>query len=173
MSMVIKQKAIELMKEYFNNEERFVNHAMQVTAFAEAIVQGEGIEHSFLQQVVTLAGIFHDVGIPAALAKHGTGAGPFQEREGEPIARELMTKLAIRPDILERVCFIVAHHHTREAVDGPDFQVIWEADALVNIPASWGKRDFGQTLPELIELNFQTKTGKELINKWTQDHNLH
>ena len=164
--MDMRKQAVGLMKEHFKNEERYVNHALQVTAFAETIAQKEGIEHAFLNEVITLSGVFHDVGIPVALEKHGTGAGPYQEREGEPVARELMTKLSIRPDILERVCFIVGHHHTRAAVDGLDFQVIWEADALVNIPASWGKRAYEHTLPELIELNFRTRTGRELIQKW-------
>lgn len=172
MSILIREKAIELMKDHFNHGERYVNHALQVTAFAEAIMQGEHIEQAYMQQVITLAGIFHDVGIPAAIEKHGSGAGPLQEREGEPIARALLTKLSVRPDILERVCYIVGHHHTLTAVDGADFQVIWEADALVNIPAAWGKRVFEQTLPELIDLNFRTRTGKEIITKWAQQENL-
>jgi len=172
MSSLIREQAIILMKEHFNNGEWYVNHALQVTAFAETIMHNEQMESPFTQQVITLAGIFHDVGIPAAIEKHGSGAGPLQEKEGEPLARALMTALSIRPDILERVCYIVAHHHTLSAVDGPDFQVIWEADALVNIPNSWGKRAYEHTLPELIELTFRTRTGTELITKWARENSL-
>lgn len=172
MSSLIREKAINLMKEHFKNGEWYVNHALQVTAFAETIMHNENMESPFAQQVITLAGIFHDVGIPAAIEKHGSGAGPLQEQEGEPLARALMTVLNVRPDILERVCYIVGHHHTLSAVDGPDFQVIWEADALVNIPNSWGKRAYEHTLPEMIELTFRTRTGKELITKWARENNL-
>jgi hypothetical protein len=168
---LIREEAIEVMKEHFKKEERFVNHALRVTEFAESITRGEGIEHDFFRQVITLAGIFHDVGIPVALEKHGTSAGPYQELEGEPVARNLLTRLEVRPDILERVCYIVRHHHTHAAVDGLDFQVIWEADALVNIPNWWGRRTSEHTLPEVIELNFRTATGKALITQWARESN--
>jgi len=160
------------MQKHFLGGEWYINHALQVTSFVEQIVQGEGVGDVYVQQVTLLAGVFHDVGIPAALEKHGTGAGPYQEKEGEPIARDLLARLGVRPDILERVCYIVAHHHTHAAIDGLDFQILWEADALVNIPTAWGKRTFEHTLPELIEINFRTSTGRSLILQWAKEHNL-
>ena len=33
---------------------------------------------------------------------------------------------------LERVCFLVGHHHTFAGVDGPDWLILLEADYLVN-----------------------------------------
>ena len=82
------------------------------------------------------------------------------------MARALLGELAVRPDILERVCYIVGKHHTIDAVDGLDFQVIWEADALVNIPNGWGKKDYGCSFTELVDINFRTKTGRDLIIAW-------
>lgn len=74
--------------------------------------------------------------------------------------------------MLELVCYIVGHHHTLTAVDSLDFQIIWEADALVNIPAGWGKKAYDRTLPELIEQNFRTVMGRELITKWGTEQGL-
>ena len=158
------------MKRHFGPEDRYVDHALRVTRFAEKIMAGEGIDDSFDTTVIVLAGILHDVGIPVAMAKYGSGAGPLQEREGEPVARALLSELAIRPDILERVCYIVGKHHTIDAVDGIDFQVIWEADALVNIPNGWGRKDYGCSFTELVDTNFRTKTGRDLITAWGQQN---
>ena len=165
-----KNRAIGLMKRHFGSEDRYIDHALRVTRFAEEIMAGEGITEPFATTVVTLTGVFHDVGIPVAIAKHGTGAGPFQEREGEPVARELLSELGVRRDIAERVAYIVGKHHTKEAVDGLDFQVIWEADALVNIPNGWGKKDYGCSFTELVDANFRTNTGRDLINTWGQQN---
>jgi HD superfamily phosphodiesterase len=127
-----REQAIEKMKEYFN-EKRFIEHTLKVLGRAEQICEGEGIENPFVREVATLGSIFHDIGIPEALRKHNSMDAPFQEQEGPAVARKLMAEVGVRPDILERVCFIVGHHHTAGQVDGVDFQVIWEADFIVNI----------------------------------------
>lgn len=163
----MKAKAIKLMQEYFQDE-RFINHALAVTDFAEQIAVKEKVSSAFMQQVITLAGIFHDVGIPAAVKKHGSGAGPWQEIEGGPIARDLLQKLNVRSDIRERVCYIVRHHHSPEYIDGLDFQILFEADALVNIPNRYrsGKLIEPQELEKLIEQAFRTAAGTALIREW-------
>lgn len=161
-------QAIEAMKEFFGPDERWVNHCLEVLGFARQILDGEGIIDDYVRDVVCLSAIFHDIGIPRALEKHGSAAGPLQEKEGEEIAREILTRLETRPDILERVCYIIGHHHTREAIDGADFQLIWEADALVNIPAAWGRVEQKLTLAVRIEQDFRTATGKKLIEEWAR-----
>lgn len=52
----------------------------------------------------------------------------------------LLGEIGARSDVLERVCHIVGHHHTREAVGGPDFQIFWESDALLNIPRKFERQ---------------------------------
>jgi hypothetical protein len=32
-----------------------------------------------------------------------------------------------------RICFLIGHHHTYTKIDGPDFQILVEADFPVNI----------------------------------------
>lgn len=162
-------EAIEAMKQFFGSDERWVHHSLEVLGFARRILDGEGLKDSFTNDVVCLSAIFHDVGIPRALEKHGSAAGPLQEKEGEEIAREILKGLNIRPDILERVCYIIGHHHTREAIDGVDFQVMWEADALVNIPIAWERVEHKGPLVERINLDFTTSTGKALIEKWARE----
>lgn len=163
----MRERAIKLMQEYFSDQ-RFIDHALAVTSFAEQIAAGEQVISLFVQQVITLAGIFHDVGIPVAVKKHGSGAGPLQEEAGEPVARQLLQQLGVRPDIRERVCYIVRHHHSPEFIDGLDFQILFEADALVNIPNRWqhGQLREPGAIETQIQETFHTATGTAFIRQW-------
>ncbi|MGI6358325.1 MAG: HD domain-containing protein [Bacillota bacterium] len=167
-----RQQALQLMQEYFAPDRRQVQHALQVTQFAERICSGEGVRQPFINRVVTLAGIFHDVGIPEALRLRGTAAGPHQEELGEPIARRLLQSLSTRPDVLERVCYIVRHHHSQEFIDGMDFQALFEADALVNLPNRHRAGRLSQPLRPIIDRIFVTATGRSLIEQWGREEGL-
>lgn len=48
-------------------------------------------------------------------------------------AKGLLEKLDFEDTINSRVCFIVGHHHTYTAIDSIDFQILVEADFLINI----------------------------------------
>ena len=159
----LKSEAIEGMKGYFANE-RFINHTLKVLDQAEKIAEGEGIRGDFTRGVIALASIYHDIGIPESLRKYSSMDAPYQEKEGPAVARGLMAKIGVRPDVLERVCFIVGAHHTKPEVDGIDFQIIWEADFIVNIEEKnlvFEKKD----LPAAIGENVSTPAGKKLAHE--------
>jgi len=137
-----------------------IAHTRQVLDYAEELMAGEGIDDPREREVITLAVILHDVGIPAALRKHGSAAGPYQEAEGEAIAREILARSGYEKEGTERICYLVGHHHTREALDGRDFQILWEADFLVNAR----ELDPAQR-PGAIEENLRTVTGKRLAER--------
>ena len=157
-----REEAIESMERYFGENGRYIEHTHKVLAVAEQILDSEGVNDSFVSDVVVLSTIFHDIGIPEAERKYNSSEAEYQEKEGEPIARELMTALKVRPDILERACYIVRHHHTIDKVDGMDFQVLWEADFIVNIDEKNIVVEKGSE-KKAIDDNFITKTGTELI----------
>jgi len=165
----MNEEALSLMQDYFQ-EQHYIEHALAVANFAAKIIAGEEVNDAYIRQVVTLAAVFHDVGIPAALKKHGSGAGPLQEAEGEPIARHLLEQLGVRPDVRERVCYIVRHHHSPEFIDGLDFPILYEADALVNIPNRYryGQLHGPGELEAVVEQTFCTGTGKALIKQWRE-----
>lgn len=154
-----RQTALDQMKKYFNDS-HMIDHTEQVLGAADAILDGDTIAGEFLRKVVILSCIYHDIGIPEAKRIHGSSDGPFQEKEGAVIARKLLGELEERPDLLERVCFIVGKHHTHESIDGLDFQIVWEADMLVNLKSGYAKPDV--PVGEFIAANFQTKTGQKL-----------
>jgi hypothetical protein len=158
-----RDKAIEKMKGYFNDK-RFIEHTLKVLGRAEQLCDGEHIDDVFIREVATLGSIFHDIGIPEAMKKHNSMDAPFQEKEGPAVARRLMQDMGVRPDILERVCYIVGHHHTADRVDGADFQVIWEADFIVNIDEKNIVID-ADKVESAIEENLKSKTGLALIRE--------
>ncbi len=118
-----------------------IEHTMRVLANAEAILIGVSGDTALgdetalgdrtaLAEVVTLAAILHDIGAPEALRKYGSIDGPYQEKEGPPIARRILEKCGYSGALAERVCFIVGHHHSPEMIDGLDFQILYEADQI-------------------------------------------
>lgn len=74
----------------------------------------------------------HDIGIHICEKKYGSTAGTYQEKEGPSEARKLMTSLGFSKDDIERVCYLVAHHHTYTDDMSPDYRILIEADFIVN-----------------------------------------
>ena len=153
----MKNKVIELMKNHFGSNQKWIIHTLRVLEYVEEIIQGEDIKYPFIKDVVILSAIFHDVGIPISEKKYGNREDKNQEREGEKITRELLDKLNVRDDIKERVIYIVAHHHTSSAIDGPDFEILWDGDLLTNIKE--GRTDTGNYPKERW---FKTRSGEKI-----------
>ena len=74
--------------------------------------------------------------------------------------RPCWEELGDPPAFVERVCFLVGHHHTYTAMDGVDYQALVEADFLVNISEDGMERPAIETVEKQI---FRTAVGKELL----------
>ena len=48
------------------------------------------------------------------------------------MAATFLKALGVDGETVDRVSFLVGHHHTFTGVDGPDWQILLEADYLVN-----------------------------------------
>jgi HD superfamily phosphodiesterase len=163
MLMEIKEMAIERMKRIFGEDIRRINHALKVLRFSEEIMESE-IKKEQFGDIITLTAILHDIGIHEAEKKYNSNSGKYQEIEGPPIARKVMEELNLNKILLERVCYIIGGHHTASKIDGIDFQIIWEADLLVNIEED-GLNKKNTNLKKIIDKNFKTKTGKSIAEK--------
>ena len=148
---------IDALRAHFGPDQRHIDHSLKVLGHAEAIADEEGIEAE-VRRIVFLAALYHDVGIKPALEKFGSSAAPYQEREGAPVAQEILRGLEEPEEVVDRVVFIVGSHHTRAAVDDVDFQIVWEADLLVNIDEQ-GMTERSD-LDEIVEENFVTAAGR-------------
>lgn len=151
-------KVMEEMILYFQGDVRRINHALKVTAFAQLLGKLEGLP-SQEQHILELAAVLHDIGIHEAEKKYNSTAGNYQEREGPPIAEAILKKCHVEEEIIPRVSFLVGHHHSYQKIDGSDFQILVEADFLVNIDEDSMKKEIVETV---VKKYFKTAGGIRL-----------
>ena len=75
----------------------------------------------------------HDIGIHLCEEKYGDCNGKLQEKEGPALAQKLLESLDFLQNVSERVQYLIGHHHTYNDIDGIDYQILVEADFLVNM----------------------------------------
>lgn len=136
-----------------------IDHFLKVHAYALTIGACEGLDEKTLH-TLELAAIVHDIACPLCREKYGNTNGKYQETEGIPLTRAFFAGTDVTGEQLERIVWLVSHHHTLRPIDGPDHQILIEADYLVNAEES--------ALPEanirhMDEKVFRTKTGKALL----------
>lgn len=151
---------LEKMIEYFGKDVRRINHALKVYAFASTIGRIDKLKQYEIE-ITKIASILHDIGIPESERKYNSSSGKFQEIEGPPIARNILEKLGTSQAVIDRVCFLIGNHHTYTKIDGPDFQVLVEADFLVNI---YEDEIDGKMVESIKKKYFKTKTGTNFLN---------
>ena len=122
---------LKKMIAYDAGDARRIQHFLKVHAYAALIGREEQLPPD-MQERLEVAAILHDIGIHAAEEKYGSAAGKYQEIEGPAPARALLESLDCEEALIERVCYLIAHHHTYDGVDGLDYQILLEADFLVN-----------------------------------------
>lgn len=152
----MEQLFLEMIK-FFTGDPKRIQHFTKVHSFARLIGLGEKIDDD-TQRILEIAAIVHDVGIKPAEEKHGTASGKYQEQEGPPVAEAILKKLGYPQSIIERVCYLVGHHHTYKDIDGIDYQILIEADFLVNMFES---EMSANAIKSTLDKIFRTKTGKE------------
>lgn len=150
---------IARMIEYEDGCVERVNHFLKVFAFAKTIAEGEGLDRE-TQDVLEAAAVTHDVGIRVCFEKYGSCDGQKQELEGPTIAEKLLPACGYAPAVCARVCYLIGHHHTYVGIDGADYQILVEADFLVNIFENGMAQEAARKIRDNI---FKTKTGRKLL----------
>ena len=121
------------MINYDNGDPKRIQHTTKVHAYASLIGIGEGLDED-TQFILESAALVHDIGIRASEKKYGHQNGKLQEQEGPAVARELLMRLGGFTDQqIERICWLVGHHHTYHVCEDLDYQILIEADFLVNL----------------------------------------
>jgi len=146
---------------YDKGDAKRIQHFIKVHSFAELIGRMEGLDSRTLE-ILRTAAVLHDIGIHAAEEKYGNCSGKYQEIEGPAPAREILSRLTTDEELIDRVCFLIAHHHTYSGVNGSDWQILLEADFIVNAYEDALKADAIRHFRNNI---FKTKSGLSLLNK--------
>ncbi len=146
------------MMDFNRGDPKRIQHLMKVHRFAQLLGHMEGLdEHT--QFVTECAALVHDIGIRPAEEKYGACSGPLQEQEGPAYARPMLEELGLSPADVDRICYLVGHHHTYTAIDGPDYQILVEADFLVNL---YEDQLGPEAVDSALERIFRTRSGKQL-----------
>lgn len=157
---MIVTDAANSMISYFRGDGRRINHFLKVYSFAKTIGESEHLD-SDTQEILEVTALMHDIGIKISEEKYNSSAGKYQEIEGPAPAREILTALGYDPDKIQRVCYLIAHHHTYNQIDGLDYQILVEADFLVNTFEESSSIDSIKTVRERI---FKTESGKQMLD---------
>ena len=140
---------------------RRIAHFLKVYSFAKTIGELEQLD-SRTQEILEAAAVLHDIGIHASEEKYGSSAGNYQELEGPPIAEKILAELSFAKDVQERVCYLIGHHHSYANIDGIDYQILVEADFLVNMHEDAMNEEQIMRIREKI---FKTETGTRFLNE--------
>lgn len=150
---------VSQMVDYERGVPHRVHHFLKVYAFAKVIGEAEGLGERD-QEILQIAAIMHDVGIRPSLEKYGSSAGKYQEEEGPDVARKILSRLDYDPELVERVCYLIAHHHTYGERRDEDLQILVEADFLVNALEENMSREAVEKVGENV---FRTERGKAYL----------
>lgn len=147
---------------YDNGDPKRIQHTTKVHAYAALIGIGEGLDEE-TQFILESAALVHDIGIRASEKKYGHQNGKLQEQEGPAVATELLTRLGgYTEEQIERICWLVAHHHTYHASDDMDYQILIEADFLVNL---YEDNEPTESIRAVRDNIFKTKSGLRMLSE--------
>ncbi|WP_298842978.1 HD domain-containing protein [Clostridium sp.] len=154
-------KINNLIIEMFDFDEgapELIQHFIKVHEFAKLIGDMEEIT-SNVMEILEVAAIVHDIGIKVSMKKYGKCNGKLQEQEGPSYAEKLLNRLEFNKEVIERVSYLVAHHHTYSNIDGIDYQILVEADFLVNL---YENNNDKETIQNTYNKIFKTGAGRKL-----------
>ena len=147
------------MIAYYDDDPKRIHHFTKVHSYARLIGIGEELDDASLY-ILEAAAYTHDIGIRVAEEKYGRCDGKLQEQEGPIIAQKMLSQLGFENYIVERICFLIGHHHTYDNIDGLDYQILVEADFLVNLYED----DAGnRAIDKAYKRIFKTETGKKIF----------
>ena len=139
------------MITYYAADPARIQHFIKVHSFAALIARQEGMDAATLE-ILEAAAYVHDIGIKPAEQTYGSSAGRYQEELGPTPARAQA----------DRVAYLVGHHHTYTNIDGMDYQILVEADFLVNLYEDSVPKAAAQNALDKI---FKTQTGKTICKE--------
>ena len=136
-----------------------IDHFIRVWTYARTIGELENLDRE-TQFVLEVAAITHDIACPLCRVKYGNTNGKYQEEEGIPMVKEFLSDIGIAEEVIDRVAFLVGHHHTFSGIDGIDYQILIEADYIANAT----ENGYGQeSVVNFMQKIMKTEGGKQIL----------
>lgn len=157
-------KVINAAVAYFEKDIRRISHLLKVYGYAKMIGEMEQLD-DFEMECLETAAVLHDIGIKISEEKYHSSAGKYQELEGPAVAETILNKLGFDSKLIERVKYLIGHHHTYDDIKGLDYQILVEADFLVNIDEDNlnCKENCRETIEKIRDNIFKTTTGTKIL----------
>lgn len=146
------------MITYYSGDPKRIQHFVKVHSFARLIGHMEAIPDETLF-ILEAAAYVHDIGIKPAERLYGSCSGKYQEELGPAPAADMLKECGFSPKQIERITYLVGHHHTYRNIDGMDYQILVEADFLVNFYEDDTKAD---AIHHAYEAVFRTVSGRDI-----------
>ena len=138
-----------------------INHLICVWTYAKMIGELEGLDAE-TQFILEAAAITHDIACPLCREKYGNTNGKYQEVEGSIMVREFLADIGLTDKQIGRISYLVGHHHTFTDIDGLDYQILVEADYIVNASENGYSKN---NVRNFMEKNMKTTSGKRITAK--------
>ena len=136
-----------------------IDHFIRVWTYARTIGELENLDRE-TQFLLEVAAITHDIACPLCRVKYGNTNGKYQEEEGVPMVIEFLSDTGIAEEVIDRVAFLVGHHHTFSGIDGIDYQILIEADYIANAT----ENGYGQeNVVNFMQKIMKTEGGKQIL----------
>lgn len=160
-------KLVQSMISHDKGDTLRIQHFLKVHDLSVTIGIGEGLDKETLD-ILEAASILHDIGIHPSELKYGNCAGPHQEELGPGEAETLLNKLneslpsemAYSEKEIDSIKFLIGHHHTYQGIDRIEWQILVEADFLVNLHEDNSPTETIQSVEDTI---FKTSTGLSIL----------
>ena len=132
---------------------------IRVWTYAKTIGELEELDKN-TQYILEVAAITHDIACPLCREKYGNTNGKYQEEEGMSMVRKFLSECGMNDKEIERVAYLVGHHHTFNAIDDIDYQILIEADYIANASENgYSQRNIENSMQRIMK----TESSKRII----------
>ena len=152
---------MDKMIAFSNGNIHDIDHFIRVWTYAKTIGELEHLDAD-IQFVLEVAAITHDIACPLCRQKYGNTNGKYQEVEGSPLVRSFLSDSGLTAEQIDRVAYLVSHHHTLTDIDGMDYQILIEADFIANA----SENDYSkESIQSFIYKVMQTNSGSMMARQ--------
>jgi HD superfamily phosphodiesterase len=148
----------EVIEYFAETDIAQISHTEAVHNFAQLIASLENC-NEYQQSLIEMSALLHDIGCPNAKKKYGNTNPPNQEKEGKPLAKAFLDNYPMPDKDKELLAEVVGAHHHLHVLRELGFEILAEADLIVNLLEGYYKMEQAQ---HLYECFVSTKSGKEL-----------
>jgi HD superfamily phosphodiesterase len=136
-----------------------IDHLIRVWTYSKTIGELEGLDAQ-TQVILEAAAITHDISCPFCREKYGNTNGKYQEQEGEVMVRDFLADTGMPEEQINRIAYLVGHHHTFTDIDGIDYQILVEADYIANATENGYSQ---QNIETFMQKIMKTESGKRIL----------